>query len=369
MRKRVFISSVIKGYEDYREAARAALTDLNQEPVIAENFAASTKSPRAACLEGVRSSEIYLGLFGSRYSRATVDEYEEAKERGIQILVFIEHCQKEPMQDEFISLVEDYSGGHFRDSYSKPEELYRKIVKALSAALTAEVPNFTVGDQRVISFGGSLRKEREHSWLWIVLAPAIEGTLIPSSSFVKAAFHEEILEIALDRKVGLFDIRLASDAELRGDSLALRQRDPNTHGSAVVRRVVMDRIGCVEYGSALMSRLEWKSSFASSYIDPDLVKTTVESFFRFADRFVRHVDSSARVPAFSLGCYLLGTDKHFERPVPNVNTMTMPWATGNFPDPLMVPRVPLHLGVQELNRGGFYAEETVALLKQAFSGR
>lgn len=345
------------------------MADLNQEPTMAEHFAASTKSPRAACLEGVRACELYLGLFGMRYSAATVDEYEEAKRCGKQIIVFVEQGDKEPKQTEFLSSVEDYAKGHFRDSYSTPEELYRKIVKGLSVALTAEAPDFSEADQSVLSFGGTLRKDQYKSWLWMVLKPAIKGSLIRASTFVDTTFQEEILEIALDRKVRLFELKLASDFELRGDLLEIRQRDPDTHGSAVVRKMTIDRNGFLTYGSLVTIHGDYKSSFVSFYIDPDIVKTTVDLFFRFAERLFCHVDSSLRVSGFSLGCYLLGTDKHFMKPPASQSSMSMPWAMGTFPDPLLVPQTPLHLGIQELKRGTFYAEEIVAMFRQAFSKR
>ncbi|WP_425153832.1 DUF4062 domain-containing protein [Candidatus Palauibacter sp.] len=52
-RPRVFVSSVMEGYGDYREAARLGIQQVGYDPVLAEDFAASTSHP-------VRPSRIRL---------------------------------------------------------------------------------------------------------------------------------------------------------------------------------------------------------------------------------------------------------------------------------------------------------------------
>lgn len=47
---KIFISSLIGGFEVYRAAARDAVTQLGYEPVMAENFPAQPNSPQVACL-------------------------------------------------------------------------------------------------------------------------------------------------------------------------------------------------------------------------------------------------------------------------------------------------------------------------------
>ena len=92
---RVFISSVMRDFGHVRSAAREAISSLRQQPVMAEDFGAQPVSSQTACLDGVRSSDIYVGIFGERYGyvaksglSATEEEFDEARKQGLPILCF-----------------------------------------------------------------------------------------------------------------------------------------------------------------------------------------------------------------------------------------------------------------------------------------
>ena len=53
---KVFVSSVIGGFETFREAASDAVRSLGYEVIRAEDFGASPTSPQEACLASVRES-------------------------------------------------------------------------------------------------------------------------------------------------------------------------------------------------------------------------------------------------------------------------------------------------------------------------
>src|SRR5437588_11991224 len=96
MSHRIFISSVMRDFAPERAAAREAVIRLRHKPVMAEDFGAQPVSSQTACLEGVRSSHIYVGIFGPRYGyvaprsglAATEEEFNEARRRGLPILCF-----------------------------------------------------------------------------------------------------------------------------------------------------------------------------------------------------------------------------------------------------------------------------------------
>lgn len=97
VRPRVFVSSVMEGYGDYREAARLGIQQAGCDPVLAEDLPAQASSPRNACLDGVQSSDALVLLLGARYGwlapsgrSATEEEYEEARRRQIPILIFVQ---------------------------------------------------------------------------------------------------------------------------------------------------------------------------------------------------------------------------------------------------------------------------------------
>ena len=85
---KVFVSSVIDGYEEYREAAVSAVRTLRHDALRAEDYGASPNSPQQTCLQGVRDADVVVLLLGARYGfkqasglSATHEEYREAKEQ------------------------------------------------------------------------------------------------------------------------------------------------------------------------------------------------------------------------------------------------------------------------------------------------
>ena len=94
---RIFISSLISGFESQRAAARRAVTTLRHEPVMAEDFGAQPNSPQIACLQGLRGSDMVVLILGEEYGfvpagsslSATHQEYREARETK-PVLAFVQ---------------------------------------------------------------------------------------------------------------------------------------------------------------------------------------------------------------------------------------------------------------------------------------
>jgi hypothetical protein len=135
---KIFISSVIKGFETERAAARKAVESLNQRPIMAEDFGARPSSAQNACLDGVRESDIYVGVFGERYGyrqksgvSATEEEFREAENMGMDMLCFIWNGQLEPEQEEFVKSIKNYERGKTIAHYSSADDLRDKITSSL----------------------------------------------------------------------------------------------------------------------------------------------------------------------------------------------------------------------------------------------
>ena len=102
---KVFVSSVVCGYEDFRSAAKHAIEALGHVPVLMERtHPASPDSPREACLEEVADSNVVVLLAGRRYGgvlesgkSATHEEWDHARGLDKNILVFVEDldCSQE----------------------------------------------------------------------------------------------------------------------------------------------------------------------------------------------------------------------------------------------------------------------------------
>ncbi|HKF95411.1 MAG TPA: DUF4062 domain-containing protein [Gammaproteobacteria bacterium] len=133
---RVFISSVIKGFEDFRETAVDAAEALDHTIIQAEDFAASPKSARVTCLEGVRAADVVLILLGARYGEtqssgksATHEEFDEAR-RSKSVFVFVQGgITPEPKQAALISEAQSWASGQHTARFNDAEELRRAVVK------------------------------------------------------------------------------------------------------------------------------------------------------------------------------------------------------------------------------------------------
>ncbi|MCL4686154.1 DUF4062 domain-containing protein [Myxococcota bacterium] len=135
---KVFISSVIAGLEPHRDAAAAAARSLGHTVIRAEDFAASPETPQRACLAGVREADAVVLIVSSRYGQPqdsglspTHEEYREARERSPVLVMVQDGVERESRQEEFLSELRDWSGGHYTASFSMPEELRDVVTGAL----------------------------------------------------------------------------------------------------------------------------------------------------------------------------------------------------------------------------------------------
>jgi hypothetical protein len=135
---KIFLSSVIRDFEAYRDASARAARALRHEVKRAEDFAASSATPQQACLAGVRWAEAVILLLGVRYGHRqasgispTHEEYREARE-GCPVLIFVEGgAVYEPAQQEFLREIQGWTTGHYTASFSDADERRDAVTSAL----------------------------------------------------------------------------------------------------------------------------------------------------------------------------------------------------------------------------------------------
>lgn len=147
---RVFISSTM---EDLKDERVALVKVINQntfwEAVYAESFVARSESPREVCLDEVRKSHIYIGIFKDRYGyipennnprgvSAVVLEYKEAKDNQLPIIILIykNASNRESQLDEFLKEITDFDKGHWRREYTTIDELVQIAIESINYELT-----------------------------------------------------------------------------------------------------------------------------------------------------------------------------------------------------------------------------------------
>ncbi len=139
--------------EDLQEERTALAEAINQnrfwEAVHAESFIARSESPREVCLEEVRKSHIYIGIFKKRYGyipddnnprrvSAVILEYEEAKNNHLPIIILIskDTSDRESRLEEFLREITDFDKGHWRKEYATTNELIQLSIESINYELT-----------------------------------------------------------------------------------------------------------------------------------------------------------------------------------------------------------------------------------------
>jgi hypothetical protein len=376
---RVFVSSVIDGYEDVRKAAREAIQLLGDTPMMAEyDFGAKPMTPREACLEGVRGSDIYVGLFGSRYGyvtdrgiSATEEEFEEAQQRGLPVLIFEEGGEKEERQAEFLNRVKDYGAGFFRDTYRTPEDLKDAVIKAL-ATLKREASvgrRDTDGVRELLgerSSGLSSGAMRE-PWILVSICPLEEGlVLITSAELGREDVKSSLLRQALLEKPSVLRPELGFAETVEEEKLRWIQPAGRTIRQAEgVLEIHVD--GVVQVGRWLEAEGQGGTSILRHLlIDEERVGEVIHSTLGLANGLYGAFESGKRIRSAYIQVRLGGIRNKIlgRQPDQDPSSITMPMHS--LDDPLIVPRNP-----QEVNRIGLaepskMTEEIVELIRRQF---
>lgn len=138
METTVFVSSRITGMQEFRSAARTAIEALSYRPLMAEDFAASTATPRGACLDGVRRSDVVVLILGEHYGEpqasgksATEEEFDEARRLSRPIIVIKIRGPHDAQQAAFLNRLGDWASGSLFREVASRDDLIKEIVRAL----------------------------------------------------------------------------------------------------------------------------------------------------------------------------------------------------------------------------------------------
>lgn len=301
---KVFISSLIGGFETYRDAADEAIRMLGHEVVRAENFPASARSPQEACLAGVRDSDVALLILGDRYGvpqdsrlSATHEEYLEARER-MAVLVFIEEpIQPEPSQRDLLNEVEGWSTGHFRAAFSSPEQLKAAVVRGLHDHELA-VSSGAVDEGEILERARGLIPERRSGFVGepaiaVVVAGGPRQQVLRPAELESPELARHLQQQALFGDHAVFDPSEGSQIAVRNDALEIEQRSA---------KLSVNELGTILVQRSLSSRGSGRAEIPA-IIEEDLIHD-IATALQFVGTTLDHVDPVRRisdvVPAVAL---------------------------------------------------------------------
>ncbi len=293
---KVFISSLITGYEPLRDAAATAIAALGHKVVRAEDFPASGASPQSACLAGVRESDVVVLILGDRYGyaqaaglSATHEEYREARDSKA-VLVFVQQgASPDPQQAEFIREVQGWEQGHFTAPFTGPDELRDRVTRALhdfSLANEAAPLNEPELLDRARQLIPTRHQSNRAALLLVAVVPGPTRAVLRPAELEAAGLHRFVLAESLTGDYAVLTASAGTDQAIRGDALELRQQQAE-------RLVRLDESGRVLVLQPAMGT-DRRSMGIQSIIEED-VAASIERVFRFAARLLDHIDPVSRL--------------------------------------------------------------------------
>lgn len=294
---KVFISSVINDYAQFRDAAADAVRVLGHQAIRAEDFPADPNAPQQVCLKGVREADVVLLLMGGRYGyvapsglSATHEEYREAKERK-PILVFVESAaSREPEQQVFVDEVQSYVAGHFRVTFATEQELKDAITLALHR-YELSVSSGQVDEKEMLARAEDLpasgRGMASPPTLYVAVAGGPRQQVLRPVEIEDPALARRIMQEATYGQEPLFDVAYGTKSRFDKGVLVIEQVDHN----AWIR---IDELGTVQI--AIPARGEGRRNSMDSFalIEEDVLHKVGQAL-RFSGWLVNEIDPVSRL--------------------------------------------------------------------------
>ncbi len=329
MRRRVFVSSVVEGFREYREAARQAIESAGMEPILVnEDFPSLSVSSRNACLDAVESSDMLITLVDLRGGWQTPsgklvieEEFERARQRKIPVLAFLREGNRDVDADRFAHRLSDYVDGLYREHFESPNDLADKIKVSL-ASLDAADSRSEISDCRV---GELLR----HPWkvlhkttLRIAFVPEREEEIFSPTLIESEPFLHTLLSIGHSLDVSIFSHAFGKQSSVSSESRVIEQRDPeSSHRSSEEVRVEIGESGLVVIDTNVVRRVNRAADsilmdqfiLAEEDVESGLVKA-----FRFTNLVYNYFDPYKRHQRFWVNAALsdIGKRKLVRDPKP-----------------------------------------------------
>lgn len=145
--RRVFVSSLITDMPAERAAVRAAIESIGAVPVMFEHeLGGQDIRAEDAYLSGVRSSDIYIGLFGARYGARISDGYSathaeltEAERQGLRLCLFVHGETSGDMDGSQRDLIAGARNLYVTGAWDTPGDLRSNVSRRLTDLAAEEL--------------------------------------------------------------------------------------------------------------------------------------------------------------------------------------------------------------------------------------
>jgi hypothetical protein len=354
---KVFISSLISGFEPFRAAAREAALTLRHQPIMAEDFGAKADSPQMACLGGLQSADLVVLIMGARYGYVqgssgvspTHEEYLEARDTKPILMYVQEGVERDEQQTKFLSEAQAWQGGQFRAAFMNAEELGRMIVRDLHdyelSHASGPLDARSLGAAAVEMLPSNRRNGQGGSpSLSVAMMPGPPRKALRPAQLEDPALTDDIHRQALFGEPRLFDKSKGIKGAVEAGVLVIEQergaRIELGEGGAVVLRLPLNRDS--------VSRDSFSSSFALIQEDVERELATAMGYLNW---LLERIDPTRRLSHVALAASIDAAEHMGWRTLaeqaasPNSGTMRMGRGEGS-PALVDLPRAELRLQPQ-----------------------
>ena len=320
----IFVSSVIGGMENFRDAVARAIRTLKHNVVRAEDFPASPESPRAECLRAARESDAMVLIIGERYGdkqesglSATHEEYRAARNAYVPVLVMVQKdVEREDSQNKLLQEARDWEDGLYTGSFDSPDELYENTIWSLHELIKQQERGPTDSDEileralAVLSEEEQLRlyhklpsrpwiQGQEHYFqrispqspqLALSLSCGPSSVVLRPASIESSDFRSSVRAITLRGNEPLFTMDDGAQTTVDGGDLIVLQEN---------RFVRINEHGTITYVTTVM-----RPNSLLVIIEDD-VKEEIGRFIEFAKCTLDQIDDSSRLSHCGIAALLL----------------------------------------------------------------
>lgn len=316
---KVFISSLIAGFEAERRAVRTAVETLRFQPVMAEDFPAQPNSPQVACLTGLRESDIVVLVLGGRYGAiqpgsdlsATHEEYREARGRKPVIAFVQEGIEAEARQADLIAEVQGWEGGLLRGGFTDPTDLNAGVTRALHdhalASIVGKVDPDELGRRASALLPEEARGMTTDVTLDVAIACGPTQQLLRPIEIESADLADALLQAALFGPDRIFDRASGSETTLAEGALTLRQDRAasfriDERGTMLIRLPLRDT-GRGSAAADAMSRMT-----SAMVIIEEVVQDRIAAALGYAAATIERVDPTQRISDVAIAARVSGAE-------------------------------------------------------------
>lgn len=313
---RVLVSSVVDGFEEYREAARRGVTAAGANPLLVnEDFPSLATSSRNACLDAIESVDYLASIVGQRGGWTTPsgllvveEEFEHAKRHNIPVIAFVQDITRDADAERFVRKLSDYVTGSFRTTFRSPQELEREVERSFRERVERMAPR-AAGERDLSEYFASENRQ-EHALLRFVLVPERTEEVLDPVRLASPGFQRRLFEIGHGGDVGLFSYTRPKSVEIEGVELTIEQTEaPARHGHEEYVRLQVGESGSMVIDANVTGRRargRHDSMLDSWVVALEDIEEVLAACFRFSTAWYGEIDPYLRHETFHYNVGLLG---------------------------------------------------------------